>query len=261
MHQRWKFKTAGVAAALALALACTGPKGPQGEQGPAGKSCTVKDNGDGTKTIECEDGTKATISDGMSCTVKDNGDGTKTIECEDGTSVTVSDGTGCTVTDNGDGTKTIECGDGSSATVADGSSCTVKDNGDGTKTISCDDGSTATVSDGKDAPCAQGKMGPTVNYVAVHDPDSPAYDPDCVCCHTGKPNEASLDPENYPGFHAFKLSLKAIPGDTPNEKCVYCHKRVDLSPNRSGGNLRRQVDVSVCAKCHSSGDHKFYQGM
>ena len=57
------------------------------------------DNGDGTKTISCSDGTSVTVSDGASgtsgssCTVADNGDGTKTISCGDGTSVIVSDGT------------------------------------------------------------------------------------------------------------------------------------------------------------------------
>lgn len=77
----------------------------------AGDSCTVADNGDGTATISCEDGTTVTVSDGtdgteglagmdglpgtagLSCTVTDNGDGTRTITCEDGTSVTVADGT------------------------------------------------------------------------------------------------------------------------------------------------------------------------
>src|SRR5678816_4251828 len=58
-------------------------------------------NGDGTVTISCEDGTSVTVADGQdgqdgtdgtSCTVADNGDGTKTISCDDGTTVTVSDG-------------------------------------------------------------------------------------------------------------------------------------------------------------------------
>lgn len=75
-----------------------------------GDSCTVIDNGDGTATIVCEDGTMVTVTngeDGMSggdgmpgtdgmpglpCTVVDNADGTKTITCDDGTTVTVVDG-------------------------------------------------------------------------------------------------------------------------------------------------------------------------
>jgi hypothetical protein len=94
------------------------------------------------------------VSDGQSCTVRDNGDGTKTISCADGTSVTVSNGqagASCTVTDNGNGTKTISCADGTSVTVSDGQaggSCTVTDDGHGTKTISCTDGTSVTVRDG-----------------------------------------------------------------------------------------------------------------
>ncbi len=87
-----------------LLISCEGPAGSAGEQGEQGEpgeqgdkgvSCEVVDNGDGTKTITCEDGTTATVSDGTpgdSCTIVDNGDGTKTITCEDGTEVTVSDG-------------------------------------------------------------------------------------------------------------------------------------------------------------------------
>jgi hypothetical protein len=42
----------------------TGPAGPQGAAGTNGTSCSVTDNGDGTKTIACADGTKVTVSDG-----------------------------------------------------------------------------------------------------------------------------------------------------------------------------------------------------
>jgi len=105
--------------------------GCKGDAGADGTSCTATDNGDGTSTITCTDGTTVTVSngtdgtDGTSCSITDNDDGTKTITCEDGTSVTVTDG-------------------------ANGGSCTIVDNGDGSKTISCDDGTTVTVSDGTD---------------------------------------------------------------------------------------------------------------
>jgi 5'-nucleotidase / UDP-sugar diphosphatase len=79
-----------------------GSQGPPGMDGDDGSSCTVLDNGDDTVTISCEDGTMATVADGMdgpdgmpggSCSVTDNGDGTATITCEDGTSVTVGEST------------------------------------------------------------------------------------------------------------------------------------------------------------------------
>ncbi|MFC1609458.1 hypothetical protein ACFL6C_00740 [Myxococcota bacterium] len=116
--------------------------------GAAGTSCSVLDNGDGTKTISCEDQTSVTVSDGTSCSVLDNGNGTKTISCEDQTSVTVSDGTSCSVLDNGNGTKTISCEDQTSVTVSDGTSCSILDNGDGTTTIDCDDGTSVTIQTG-----------------------------------------------------------------------------------------------------------------
>ncbi len=99
--------------------------------GPAGTSCSVADNGDGTSTITCTDGTSVIVGDGT-----------------DGT-----DGTSCTVTDNGDGTQTITCDDGTTVTITDGESggsCTISDNGDGTSTITCEDGTTVVVTSGED---------------------------------------------------------------------------------------------------------------
>ena len=49
------------------ATGATGPAGPAGSSGTSGasgSSCTVTDNGDGSKTISCSDGTTATVSDG-----------------------------------------------------------------------------------------------------------------------------------------------------------------------------------------------------
>lgn len=66
--------------------------------GKDGDSCSVADNGNGTKTITCEDDTSVTVADGVdgkdgdSCSVADNGDGTKTIACGGDTPVTIHDG-------------------------------------------------------------------------------------------------------------------------------------------------------------------------
>jgi len=115
-------------AALGIVLLATfgACKGSDGTNGTNGTSCTVTDNGDGTVTISCDDGTNVTVTDGTdgsSCTVTDNGDGTKTIACDDGTTVVVGDGQdgqSCTVTDNGNGTKTISCEDGTTVVVSNG---------------------------------------------------------------------------------------------------------------------------------------------
>ena len=105
-----------------------GEKGDKGLDSGVASSCTVADNGDGTSTISCPDGTSSTISDGAtgassSCEVADNGDGTKTLSCSDGSSVIVSDGangqdgSSCNIIDNGDGTGTLSCPDGTSFTL------------------------------------------------------------------------------------------------------------------------------------------------
>lgn len=81
--------------------------------GCAGDSCTVINNADGTATIRCEDGTSATIANGM--------DGAAGMDGMDGMNgMDGMDGTSCTVTDNGDGTKTISCDDGTMVIVSDG---------------------------------------------------------------------------------------------------------------------------------------------
>jgi len=172
-------------------------------------------------------------------------------------------GTGCTVVDNGDGTKTVTCGT-NTIVVSDGTpglagdDCTVVDNGDGTADITC--GTTTVTVRLPDGPPGTETYtpDPRVNYGAVHDPACPGYDGDCVACHGEQITEGSLD-AMYPGFHQAKLALPDIPGDTPNDKCVYCHVEIDLSNNRSAANLRRQVDVDLCAMCHSSGTYQFYR--
>jgi len=62
--------------------------------GPA-PSCTLSDNGDGTRTMTCPDGTSMQLvsTDGsVGCNVRENADGSKTITCTDGSEVTVRDG-------------------------------------------------------------------------------------------------------------------------------------------------------------------------
>ena len=52
---------------MTLSDGSQGPQGEQGEQGAAGadgEGCSATDNGDGSYTIECPDGTSITVSDG-----------------------------------------------------------------------------------------------------------------------------------------------------------------------------------------------------
>ena len=129
-----------------------GPQGEAGVDGADGEPCTATDNGDGTYTIECPEGTSVTVADGADGQDGEDGaqgpqgaagadgaqgpqgeagaDGQNGADGEDGqdgaqgpqgaAGVDGADGEPCTATDNGDGTYTIDCPDGTSVTVADG---------------------------------------------------------------------------------------------------------------------------------------------
>ncbi len=133
-----------------------GAAGTAGAAGKDGTSCTSKDNGNGTKTITCTDGTSISLADGPTGTT--GATGATGNNGQDGAAG--KDGTACSVKANGDGTKTVSCTDGTAVNLADGATgaagkdgaaakpCTVKDNGNGTKTISCPDGTTVSVANG-----------------------------------------------------------------------------------------------------------------
>lgn len=164
-------------------------------------------------------------------------------------------GSACTVADGDGGTKIVTCPDGTTVTIDPASSCTVVTLSGGCKQIVCDDGTTEVV-------CAPVDMAGQ-NLAAVHNPASKGYNAACLACHLDKLDEASLS-ATVPGFHKRKMGLSTggtpiIPGATPDQKCVFCHKTTDMSPDRSGANLRRQVDVALCAGCHAAGTFDYYQ--
>lgn len=66
----------------------------------------------------------------------------------------------------------------------------------------------------------------------------------CIGCHGNKADEVSLDP-TFPTAHRVHLTSTLL-----NVKCITCHQRVDLLQG-SAASLRRQVDVELCATCHS----------
>lgn len=215
-----------IAALGAAAAACDGDPGAKGASGEPGSDGTNGTNGTpGTPGDAGPPGQPGTSGDAGSCTVKDNGDGTTTVTCADGTTVTIKNGSGCTV-------------------VTLGATC---------KRIICEDGTSEIV-------CAP--IDPNVNLSAVHNPASSSYDKACLSCHIDKLTEKSKS-ATVPGFHQRKLGTSdggapVIPGATPDAKCVFCHKTVDMSPNRSGAGLRRQVDPTLCAGCHTTGTYDYY---
>ncbi|PKN56419.1 MAG: hypothetical protein CVU56_16120 [Deltaproteobacteria bacterium HGW-Deltaproteobacteria-14] len=154
---------AGIVPCLAF-IGCTGQDGADGAAGADGTKCSVTDNGDGTTTVACDDGTTATVSNGTDGTNGTNG----------------TNGESCAVADNGDGTMTISCDGGSTATVANGSSCTVTNDGAGTTTITCEDGTSSTVTDGEDVdPATLEALQAQLDELAKVGPES------CAVCHGG----------------------------------------------------------------------------
>jgi hypothetical protein len=151
-----------------------GPVGPQGEPGKDGApgangtSCSVIENDEFTKTVQCTDGTYAELLNGDVGPVGPQGE----------TGPKGDKGDSCSVVDQGDGVKTVLCTDGTHATILDGAmgpegpkgaagtSCTVVQS-NGVATISCTDGTQAFVSDGATGPKGdkgeqgvQGEQGP-----------------------------------------------------------------------------------------------------
>lgn len=160
-----------------------GAQGKAGADGADGEPCTLSDNGDGTYTMSCPDGTMVVLSDGDQGPHGPPGD----------------DGQPCTVTDNEDGTYTIRCPDGTTVTLADGDQgprgepgqdaqpCTVfTDVEYGTYTMTCPGVEAVTWSDGEPGPQGEtGEMGETGpagergEPCAVTDNEDGTYTMDC----------------------------------------------------------------------------------
>jgi hypothetical protein len=86
------------------------------------------------------------------------------------------------------------------------------------------------------------------NIIAVHQRSSPQYDKDCTDCHRNIPAEQSFNPSIRSAHVAM---LPQTPGEDTDIKCTWCHKTVDLT-QKSSGNIRRHVDVTLCTFCHGS---------
>jgi mono/diheme cytochrome c family protein len=90
------------------------------------------------------------------------------------------------------------------------------------------------------------------NIIAAHDSTSRQYDENCLDCHGDVPTQQSLEP-TITSIHA--VMLPNTPGEETEDKCVFCHRTVDLSTGNQpeqplSGNLRKRVNVTMCAVCH-----------
>ncbi|MFQ6120202.1 MAG: cytochrome c3 family protein [Methanosarcinales archaeon] len=82
------------------------------------------------------------------------------------------------------------------------------------------------------------------NMIDLHSDLTNITDYQCLSCHSEIPQETTLN-ASYKAPHPTHLESNYL-----NFKCNDCHKSVDLI-EQSAGNLRRNVDVDICATCHS----------
>jgi mono/diheme cytochrome c family protein len=111
--------------------------------------------------------------------------------------------------------------------------------------------------DGDDHGDGGGDPGPgpvsSVNYIAVHNPNSSQYDDNCLNCHGDIPNGQSLD-SAIPNAHVAMLPF--TPGEN-SAQCVWCHRDVSNTLIHTAAqvgafqvNIRKTVDTQLCAICH-----------
>ena len=95
------------------------------------------------------------------------------------------------------------------------------------------------------------------NIFAQHDRTSRQYNQNCTSCHAEILTEQSLNPSIRT---AHVIMLPKTPGEKDDQKCLWCHRTVDLD-QKSAGNLRRHVDVMLCSLCHGASgvEKQFYQ--
>ena len=100
------------------------------------------------------------------------------------------------------------------------------------------------------------------DLVALHDAKSPAFDKNCLGCHSNIMTRATLNPrfkEAHAAMVPFAPGYDAKVGVT-NETCTSCHGKVDLV-HQSGGQIRKNVDMASCGVCHGKSgpaSKKFY---
>jgi hypothetical protein len=95
------------------------------------------------------------------------------------------------------------------------------------------------------------RIDPGKNLIAIHDSSSSQYNKKCNECHADIRNAQSLDP-SIPNVHVAMFDFAAgKPGD--DKQCIWCHRTVDLVQG-SAGNIRKQVDATICAMCHGPFD-------
>jgi hypothetical protein len=94
------------------------------------------------------------------------------------------------------------------------------------------------------------QIDPRKNIIAIHDSSSDEYKNKCSECHASIPQAQSLESSIAPAAHVAMFDFApGKPGD--DKQCIWCHRTVDLVQG-SAGNLRKQVDATLCTLCHGA---------
>jgi hypothetical protein len=102
------------------------------------------------------------------------------------------------------------------------------------------------------------RIDPKKNLIAIHDSNSDKYNKKCSECHADILSEQSLNAELKT---AHVTMFDFAPGKPGHDKqCIWCHRTVDLVEG-SAGNLRKQVDATLCALCHGPFERNGPSGM
>ena len=102
------------------------------------------------------------------------------------------------------------------------------------------------------------QIDPRKNIIAIHDSSSEEYKKKCSECHADIRSTQSLEP-SIPAAHVAMFDFApGKPGD--DKQCIWCHRTVDLVQG-SAGNIRKQVDATLCTMCHGPAGpaNQFYQ--
>ena len=98
----------------------------------------------------------------------------------------------------------------------------------------------------------------STNVVALHDAgDGTNYNDDCVSCHGTKSSGTALDGR----ADAHAAMMPWTPGDTTNDKCIWCHEHIELESAIQSGSgstsqsasLMKGYQVEKCLRCHAVG--------
>ena len=124
----------------------------------------------------------------------------------------------------------------------------------------------ALVGAGRAATQTRGEAGPfrpdVPDLAAIHTRGSPGFNGACLACHGDIMTRKTANPA-FKEAHAAMIPF--LPDYDPkvgvtDGTCQSCHTRVDVV-QRSGAQIRKNVDVVVCAACHGKtgmASRKFY---